>query len=158
MTGVSPLEELRAEFAKPLEDPRLYKRLPAAGGKLVAVYQVVDNDTAEKAVDGKSKLAQDADLLTNALVEIRVHAPGHENADERETVEFGAWAGEDYGGPLKFDERLAKAIGIEPGSTHDICLRLFEGNQIALGAQAMHLGAWMTNTREEQLQDFTKGS
>jgi hypothetical protein len=157
---LSPLEELRAEFeaCRNGAPARLYKRLPGGPGKLVAEYKVISNELAEESFKSEIKLEQDSDLLIRALVDIHVAVPDHELADSRGLVQFGKWAAQDFGGPLGFDQRLAEAIGIEPGSAREICLALFEGNEIALGAQAAIVSAWMTDTSEEVLQDFTVGS
>jgi hypothetical protein len=158
--GMSPLDELRAEFAARRNGAprRLYKRLPGGPGILVAEYKVINNEMVEETFESDVKLDQDADLLIRALVDIHVAAPKHELADERGLVQFSKWAQQDSGGPLGFDQRLAEAIGIEPGSAREICLALFDGNEIALGAQSAVVSAWMVDTSEEALQDFTVGS
>jgi hypothetical protein len=154
----SPLDELKAEYAAPKKPPRLFKRLPAGSGKSVAEYCVLKNAAMEESLKADEKLAQDCDLLVGALVAIHRHDPDHPAADERGLVELGAWAGEDLGGPLRFDQRLCTALGLEPGTAREICLRMFDDNEIALGAQAAVLAAWMTDTGEQALQDFTEGS
>jgi hypothetical protein len=157
-TTVSPLKELKSEFATPKAPARLFKRLPAGAGKLVAEYEVIKKGEMEEAVGNEDSVSQDTDLLIRALVAIHRHAPDHEKANARGLVEFGVWAETDFGGPLRFDNRLAEAAGLENGTAREICLQLFDGNEVALSAQASMLTAWMTDTSEEALQDFTEGS
>jgi hypothetical protein len=153
---ISPLEELKAKFAETKKPPRLYKSLPGGDGKCVAEYGVVGKDEAQES-------PEPTDLLIRALVAIHRHAPDHPKADKRGLVEFSEWAGQDFGGPLRFDNRLADALSIKQGSAREVCLQMFNdgtpgGNEIALETQASVLLAWMTDTSAENLQDFTEGS
>lgn len=157
----SKLDDLRAAFQERITDPRLYKKLPAAGGRLVAEYRVLTTAETEEIFGGQAETRdQNADSLIRALVSIRLHEPDHQDADERGTVDLAGWAGVDLGGPLRFDKRLLDTltIDLEDTSARSICLRMFNGNEIAMAAQSTQLGAWMTDTTTETLQDFALGS
>lgn len=161
----SALDELRAAFAKRVENPRLLKRLPAPtgtpfAGKLVAEYRVLDTKETKEVFQAEDDRDNNIDALIQALVAIRVHDPKHPNADDRGTVDLTEWAGVDLGGPLRFDKRLLSALGLhlEEPTARNIVMRMFEGNELAMGAQAAQVMAWMTDTTEETLQDFAPGS
>lgn len=154
---LSPLEELRAEFQATPVAAKLFKRLPARSGRLVAEYRVVDKELVA-AVLAKGGDAEDQDLLITALHAIHMRDPKHKLADDRGLVEFGAWAGQDFGGPLRCDDRLTDALGWPRSTARECLLGLFEGNTMALGGQAAEVGVWMTNTHNEALQDFATGS
>lgn len=155
---MSLLDELRGAFAAPLIDARLYKRLPARGQGLVAEYRVMELDEALGALDKPENLAQAQDVLVQALQQIMIHRPGHDDADERGLVPLHVAINRADLGPLKFDHRLCDVLGMPATDARDIVLALFDGNQIALAAQATALGEWSEDTRQEHLQDFGPGS
>lgn len=157
----SRLEELRAAFAKPLVDKRLWKRLPceAAGGALVAEYRVLKSEEANDALskaDATLTVAQDT--LIASLVKLHAHDPGDERADARGLVPLHEWLGLSDGGPLGFDHRLCDAFGLPKADARDVLLRLFDGNELALITQFGEVGEWSVDTTQESYQDFSAGS
>lgn len=156
--GGSLLDDLRASFAAPMQTALLYKRLPARGRPLVAEYGLMALDDVMGALDGPESLAQAQDLLIAALQQVCLHAPDDERADERGLVPLHVAVGREDLGPLKFDHRLCDVLGMPPRAAREIVLDLFDGNEIALAAQATALGEWSEDTRQEHLQDFAPGS
>lgn len=155
----SRLDQLKAAFAERTEEKRLYKRLPKPSSvPLVAEYRVLPSKDAQDALRRDSELEANEDLLIRALVSLHVHDPAHPAADKRGLVELQRWLEIDAGGPLRFDRRFTDLVGIDPGTAREVCLAVFDGNEIALGAQAAQVMAWMTDTTAEALQDFTTGS
>jgi len=156
--ALSPLDELRAEFAKEAEKPRLFQRFPARSGRLAGEYAPLSKNAALRATEGAQDAAADAGILASSLRCILIHDPAHGSADGRGLVPFGAWSGQPDLDPLGFDHRLAELIGIPPGDTTSVVLALFEGNDLALANHAGAIGAWSVNTRDQSYQDFTQGS
>jgi hypothetical protein len=156
----SRLEELRAAFAKPLVEKRLFKRLPceAAGGKLVAEYRVLKAGEVNETLDGTQVVGVASDTLIAALVMLHAHDPKDERADARGLVALHDWLGLSDGGSLGFDHRLADAFGLPKDESRAILLRLFDGNEIALITQCGELGDWTADTTQERYQDFSQGS
>jgi hypothetical protein len=159
---VTPLDQLRAEFAEQASVPRLFKRLPARSRRIVAEYKPIPRDDAKKAVEEDS----DPALLTSALVRLLIHDPDNElvkNAPDSDEaaklglVPLGAWAGKPDLDPLRFDNRFANLLGIAGGAPRQIALAMFEGNDMALGAQGAELGQWSVDTLDKTAQDFTVG-
>lgn len=156
--GKSPLDELRSEFAVEAVKRRLYKRLPARGGRLAAEYKAPPLKASKKAQAEDN----DADILVAGLERILIHAPRHADALSRGhgagLVPLGAWAAQPELDPLRFDNRLADLLGIPKGTAREIVLALFEGNDLALGIQAGELGSWAGEGYDGALQDFGEGS
>src|ERR1700689_365987 len=105
------LDELRAEYAGRVAEPRLFKRFPSRTGKLGGEFRPVPKDKAEAALEQKS----DTLLLNAALVRILRYAPEHPEANDRGLIPLGAWAGQPDLDPLGFDNRLAELVGIPGG-------------------------------------------
>lgn len=150
----SALDELRAEFAKEAEEPRLFKQLPARGERLVAQYKPLPLETAKKAIEQES----DPTMLIESLIGIFIRDKNHVSANERCLVPLGLWSGQPQLDPLRLDKRLTDLIGIPFGSATQILMALFENNDLALSAQAAELGEWSVKTKSERLQDFAIGS
>jgi hypothetical protein len=148
----SRLDAIRAEFAQKVEARRLFKRLPARSERLVAEYQPLALADATLAIEQKS----DPTMLVSSLKGVWIEEPDDPTANERGLVPFGAYCGAPLLDPLGFDKRLTDLLGIPFGSTGAICLALFEGNDLALSAQAAELGEWSVKTKREDLQDFRK--
>lgn len=150
----SPLEELRHEFEAAPTPKRLFKRLPARKGRLVAEYKPLKLAEANEAIEKGS----DPSILASALVGIHIADEAHPEAQSG-LVPLGAWAGQPTLDPLRFDHRLAELLpGIPAGTAAEIALALFEGNDLALSMQADQVGKWSADTRREDLQDFAIGS
>lgn len=146
----SVMDELQQEFAQEAEKPRLFKRLPARSGRLVAEYRPVKKKQAVKAVEKDS----DTMLLNLALVDLHVEAPDDERADERGLVKLTVLSGQPELGTLGFDHRLCEILGLKKGSVHDIVMQLFEGNDLALAVQVGEIGEWTADTKKKAYQDF----
>jgi hypothetical protein len=151
-TTPSVLDALRGEFAQKVEVKRLFKRLPARNERLVAEYQPLGLQDAKKAIEKES----DPSMLVSSLKRIWISDPENPEANERGLIPLGAYCGQPLLDPLCFDKRLTDLLGIEFGSSAAICLSLFEGNDLALAAQAAELGEWSVKTKREDLQDFPK--
>jgi hypothetical protein len=151
-TVPSALDELRGEFAQQVQVKRLYKRLPARNERLVAEYQPLGLQDAKKAIEKES----DPSMLVSSLKGIWISDPKNPAANERGLVPLGAYCGQELLDPLCFDKRLTDLLGVAFGSAAEICLTLFEGNDLALAAQAAELGEWSVKTKREDLQDFPK--
>lgn len=149
----SPLDELRGEFAEEVQKRFLFKRLPARNERLVAEYKPLALDDAKKAIEKES----DPSMLVSSLKGIHIHAEDHPQANERGLVPLGAYCEKPQLDPLGFDHRLAELLGITKGSSVQIAMALFEGNDLALAAQAGELGEWSVKTKREDLQDFAIG-
>ncbi|HSZ70250.1 MAG TPA: hypothetical protein VK756_07800 [Solirubrobacteraceae bacterium] len=149
----SALDKLRAEYAKPVEAKSLFKRLLSRGERLVAEYKPLKLDDAKAAIEKES----DPSMLISSLKAIWIHDPEHAEASDRGLVKLGAWSGQPQLDPLGFDKRLTDLLGIPFGSSGAILLSLFEGNDLAIGAQAAELGEWSVKTKRTDLQDFRQG-
>jgi hypothetical protein len=148
----SVLDSLRSEFAQEVEVKRLFKRLPARNERLAAEYQPLALDDAQKAIEQQS----DPSMLVSSLKGIWLNEPNSDLANERGLVPLGAACEQPLLDPLLLDKRLTDLLGIKFGSSAEICLTLFEGNELALAAQAAELGEWSVKTKREDLQDFPK--
>jgi hypothetical protein len=148
----SVLDALRGEFAQQVEEKRLWKRLPARNERLVAEYRPLALEDAKKAIEK----ASDPSMLVSSLKGIWISDPENPKANERGLVPLGAYCGQELLDPLAFDKRLTDLLDIKFGSAAEICLDLFEGNDLALAAQAAELGEWSVKTKREDLQDFGK--
>lgn len=146
----SPLDELRGEYAQTVQKKRLFKRLPSRNERLAAEYKPLPLADAKKAIENES----DPSMLVSALKGIWIFDEAHELANERGLVPLGAWAGKPQLDPLGFDKRLTDLIEIKFGTAAEIALTLFEGNDLALAAQAGELGEWSVKTKRIDLQDF----
>jgi hypothetical protein len=149
-TTTSTLDDLRREFAQKPQERRLFKRLPARNERLVAEYQPLSLDDAKKAIEKES----DPQMLVSSLKGIWIKDEDNPEANERGLMPLGAHVGAPLLDPLGFDKRLTDLLGIPFGSAATICLSLFEGNDLALAAQAAELGEWSVKTKREDLQDF----
>jgi hypothetical protein len=153
-TVPSVLDELREEFAQEAEDPRLYKILPARKERLVAEYRRLSVEHAKRAVMDDD----DPTILIESVTGIFIKDKEHEKANKRGLVPFGAWTGNPDLDPLGFDKRLCDLLQIPDGPALSILMFLFEGNDLALGAQAGELAEWSIKTKVEAYQDFGIGS
>ncbi len=151
-TTSSALDALRGEFAEGVKEKRLWKRLPARNERLVAEYQPLALDDAKKAIEKES----DPQMLVSSLKGIWIKDEDNPEANERGLMPLGAHVGTPLLDPLGFDKRLTDLLEIPFGSAATICLSLFEGNDLALAAQAAELGEWSVKTKREDLQDFPK--
>ena len=144
-TTTSALDGLRREFAEGVEERRLWKRLPARSERLVAEYQPLALTDAKKAIEKES----DPQMLVSSLKGIWIRGDAESpDANERGLVPLGAFCGAPLLDPLGFDKRLTDLLEIPFGSAATICLGLFEGNDLALAAQAAELGEWSVRTVE----------
>jgi hypothetical protein len=151
-TATSALDGLRREFAQKPQERRLFKRLPARSERLVAEYQPLALTDAKKAIEKES----DSQMLVSSLKGIWIEDAESPAANERGLVPLGAYCGAPLLDPLAFDKRLTDLLEIPFGSAATICLELFDGNDLALAAQAAELGEWSVRTIREELQDFAK--
>jgi hypothetical protein len=155
---LTPLQELKAEFAKAAKNPRLFKRLPAREGRLAAEYAPPPGKDAQAAAENDKW----ADMLVASLKGILVHDPEHEAAIPRGEpgeglVPLGIWADQPDLDPLGFDNRLMDLLELPHGNATQVVMSMFEGNEVALAAQANEVGAWAANTSRQDLQDFGRG-
>lgn len=160
----SKLEELRAAFQKRVDEPRLFKRFPAPedgpfADRLVAEYRVLSSKESAEALAESDEFGQMADTLIRALVAIHIHDDQHPDRNERGLVALDQWLELDTGA-LKFDNRLVETLDLQldDNKARTIAKAMFNGNEIALGAQASQVLAWMTNTKTVAFQDFPTGS
>jgi hypothetical protein len=153
-TMPSVLDELQEEFAQEAEDPRLYKVLPARKERLIAEYRRLTLDKAKQAIAEES----DPSMLIETVTGIFIKDKTHEKANKRGLVPLGAATGNPELDPLGFDKRLCNLLKIPVGTAVDVLLFLFEGNDLALSAQAAELGQWSIKTKAEAYQDFENGS
>lgn len=151
--GQTPLDELRAEFAKKLEPARILKRFPARGKRIVGEFRPSKKVEARAAVEN----LDDEYLLAEALVRILIHDPAHTLADDEGLVPLGAWAGKPELDPLRFDHRLSDVLGIIKGTPAQIALALFDGNDLQLAEFAGEIAEWSLNTEKKAYADFRKG-
>lgn len=156
----SRLDEIRAEFAKPLITKRLYKRLPcdAMKNRLAAEYKLLTVAEVDALDDLGDTISGASDGLIAALVGLHAHDPNDVRADKRGLVPLHIWLGIPDAGVLLLDKRLTDALGLPFGTSREILLRLFDGNELALKWQSGELGGWSTDTTAEHFQDFTTGS
>lgn len=148
--ALTPLQELQAEFAEQVEIPRLYKRLPARGGRLAAEYKPAGKKVTRVAADTEN----DEYFLSETVIQVLIEDKDHAEADERGLVPLQVWAEQPQLGPLQFDNRLAELLGIPPGPPADILLALFEGNDLALATQAGEVAQWSLDVHDQAYQDF----
>lgn len=160
----SKLDELRAAFQKKLDEPRLFKKFPVPVegplmDRIVGEYRVLSSKESAEALGTDDEFGQNADLLIRALVAIHIHDPEDSRASDRGLVPLDAWLDLETG-TLKFDNRLVETLGLglDDNKARTIARAMFDGNEIALGATAALVLAWMTNTRTEAFQDFPAGS
>lgn len=152
---VTPLDELRAEIAKAVEVPRLFKRFTRAGGKLAGEYR----PSKKKEVRDAAVAEADEYLLSECLVRVLVHEP--EKADPETTegkyglVPLGQWAGQPALDPLRLDNRLCELLGLaQSGDPRKISLELFEGNDLVLAEVAGEIAQWSLDVHNKAYQDF----
>jgi hypothetical protein len=157
--AVTPLDEIRAEFAQVIETPRLFKRFPRGTGRLAAEYR----PSRKKEVREAAAAENDEYLLAECLVRILRHDPEHADPSTPEgkvgLVPLGAYVGRPELDPLRFDNRLAEVLGLEQsGDPKRISLELFEGNDLQLAEQAGEVAQWSLDTHDTAFQDFTAAS
>jgi len=153
-TQTTIIEELQDEFAHEATKPRIAKRFPARGGKLVGLHKPMKKKHAEQAVEKDS----DSMALNYTLVDIFVDAPESELADDRGLVKLSVAAGQPELGTLGFDHRLCELVGLRKGSVHEIVMQLFEGNDLALAVQVGEIGQWTADTKKVAYDDFLPAS
>lgn len=149
-TSLTPLDELKAEFAETLKPSRLFKKFPARSGRLVAEYQTVTKDDIRTAVQA----SDDEYVLDACLLRILITDPENPLADKNGLVPLGAWAKKPELDPLTFDHRFCDLIGIPKGTPAQIALALFDGNDLMLAEQAGEVAAWSVDVLNESYQDF----
>ena len=153
-------DRLRADHERIAADrPPLELDVPGYHGTLVVRYQYVPLRDAAKRAEKLAKLKDGfrkglimaIDTLILACQEILVRDP--DTGDLRGLADDGDE-------PIRFDERLARGMGWEPGPTgysaRDICQRLFE-NDYALIKQAEDVTSWMSESAQEIGDDFLGG-
>jgi hypothetical protein len=147
----TPLDGLRAEFAKKLEPKRLRKRFPKEGAvKLVGEYKVAPKAEVRAAAEAQN----DEYLLSECLVGILVEDPKHADADKDGCVPLGQWAGQPELDPLGFDQRLCKLLGLPPLPYEQVALKLYEDNDLLLAVHAGEVAEWSTDTTNQAYADF----
>lgn len=152
--ALTPLNMLREEYKEKFEIPRLWKRFPAHTGKLVGEYQPINKKAVRKAAQTEG----DEWLMASALVRILVDDPSSEKADEMGLVPLGAWVDKPAEDPIKLDARLCDILGIAERDPEKLALFLCENNDLLLADIVGEIGEWSTNTHDETIQDFKRGS
>jgi hypothetical protein len=156
---VTPLDEIRAEFARIIETPRLFKRFPRGSGRVAAEYR----PSRKKEVREAAAAENDEYLMSESLVRVLIHDPDRADPStpegERGLVPLGTWVGKPELDPLRFDNRLAEVLGLpQSGDPRKISLELFEGNDLQLAEQAGEIAQWSLDTHSTAYQDFTVAS
>lgn len=157
--AATPLDEIRAEFAQVIEEPRLFKRYPRGTGRLAGEYR----PSKKKEVREAAAAENDEYLLAECLVRVLRYDPDRADRSTPEgkvgLVPLGAYVGKPELDPLRFDNRLAEVLGLtQSGDPKRISLELFEGNDLQLAEQAGEVAQWSLDTHNKAYQDFTDAS
>lgn len=132
--------------------------IPGYGGELFCRYKKLEFDDIQRisrrTQESKNPLAAlngQADFLIQACETLLIKKPDGTTVPMQELYpELGDE-------PIRFDDRLGKALGYEASSARQAVLGLFN-NDLALNDQANDLMLWMRSSEREVEEDFTKRS
>lgn len=152
----SLLAELRKRRESIGKDRYLDQDIPGYEGDLVCRYDPIPWDEAkriadklEKSSNPRKELYAQADVLIRACREFRIKISDKLVPLQEAFPELGD-------NPIKFDDRLAKALGfdlVSGSESRSACLRLFN-NDMAVSAQHNVVMEWIQSSSRGSDQDF----
>jgi len=154
----SAFDKLRAEHSKAIADTSIDLDVPTFGGKLVARHRALDYPETEaiaKAVatseHPKKILLGMVDTIIRSLDELLWRdEPDGELVSLASELERTSGQHEE---PVKFDERLADALGFKSKTARGVALDAF-GKEMAVVSYYADLTRWMERGRRKAADEF----
>lgn len=155
----TPLDELRAEIAKDIEVPRLFKRFTRVNGRLAGEFRTSKKKEVREAAAAENDEYILIECLIRILIEDKEKADPSTPEGKFGLVPLGLWAGRPDLDPLRIDNRLCDLLGLKQwGDPRKIALDLYEGNDLVLAEVAGEIAGWSLEVHNKAYQDFTTAS
>ena len=149
----SLLERLREDRRALASAESTTIEIPGYDGELVCRYRLMEASELEKIARKAAKLPRERRNLAVTMDSLSASCIEFETVDHRNGGAAGTLA-ENGGDPIRYDDRLAEALGYTAKSAREAVLGLFGGNEIAVLTHGAQLARWWSDASEDVDEDF----
>ena len=149
----SLLERLREDRLALASAESTTIEIPGYDGELVCRYRLMEASQLEKIARRAAKLPRERRNLAVTMDSLSAACIEFETVDHRNGGAIGTLA-ENGDDPIRYDDRLAEALGYTAKSAREAVLGLFGGNEIAVLTHGAQLARWWSDASEDVDEDF----
>ena len=149
----SLLERLREDRLALASAESTTIEIPGYDGELVCRYRLMEASQLEKIARRAAKLPRERRNLAVTMDSLSAACIEFETIDHRNGGDAGKLA-ENGDDPIRYDDRLAEALGYTAKSAREAVLGLFGGNEIAVLTHGAQLARWWSDASEDVDEDF----